>query len=91
MKTKSYLNENIKCYYMHLELNRIQMHWLELKLNCILINVNSIQLDYDSLEIKNNQMQIGGEGIESLLMNMTLEKINYKDISQNTTFHTSLC
>jgi hypothetical protein len=48
-------------------------------------------LDYDSLEIKNNQMQIGGEGIESLLMNMTLEKINYKDISQNTTFHTSLC
>jgi hypothetical protein len=41
--------------------------------------------------MKKNQMKIGGEGIENLLMDMRLEKNNYKDISQNTPFHTSLC
>ncbi len=35
VKTNLYLNENIKYCYMHLEMNWIQMHWLELELNCI--------------------------------------------------------
>jgi hypothetical protein len=41
--------------------------------------------------MKENQMQIGGEGIENLLMNMTVKNNNYKYIFPNTPFHTSLC
>jgi hypothetical protein len=41
--------------------------------------------------MKKNKMQIGGEGIENIVLNMTLENNNYKDIYQNTPFHTPLC
>jgi hypothetical protein len=41
--------------------------------------------------MKENQMQIGGEGIENLLMNMIVKNNYYKYISPNTPFHVSLC
>jgi hypothetical protein len=45
---------------------------LQLELNMHL-NWNSVQLDPNWIELKRNEMQIGGECIESIFFNMVLQ------------------
>ncbi len=62
---KFHLNEYID--ELELNWNSIQCIWIWFKgSNSIIFNLNPIQL-------KRNWMQIGGNGIENLLMNMVLE------------------
>ncbi len=58
---------------MHAPWNSIQFKYMDWNLNWIPIQQFKIQL-------KRNEMQIGGEGIENLLVNAMLEKKLWKDI-----------
>jgi hypothetical protein len=46
---------------------------IELDSDLIELNLNSTKF-YSKIEFKKDEMQIGGEGIENLLMNMVLGK-----------------
>jgi hypothetical protein len=61
VKTKFHLNENIEWHCMQLEFNSIQIHWMEFEFN----------LTFFQIQLKRSGMQIGGEDIESMLVNMT--------------------
>ncbi len=67
---------------MEFELNWIEFKYIEWNLNWIELNFNlttfnsTIGLRFNSIQIqlKRNGIQIGGEGIENIFMNMMLKK-----------------
>ncbi len=65
-----------------IKLNSYMLNGIWIQLNCIWIQLNSSPIQQlDEIQLKRNVMQIGGEGIENLFVNMGLGK---------TPFHASL-
>ncbi len=79
------------CYNTYLYHTPCPLHasWIELYLNT-LIEI-WIDLNWTQNQLENNEMQIGGETIEILLVNIVLEKKTFKNIDlKKTHFHVSL-
>ncbi len=67
-----------------LKLNSITLNEFELNSNSTKLNQ---QLNKDSIKLKKNEMQIGGENIENMFVNMMLEK---KPLKRHKSKNTSL-
>ncbi len=70
-----YLNMLIEIW-IELYLNMLIEIWIELHSNATKIQFNNwvkIQLNWTQNQLENNEMQIGGETIEILLVNIVLE------------------
>ncbi len=69
-------------YASWIKLNAYMLNGIWIQLNCIWMQLNSSSIQQlDKIQLKRNEMQIGGEGIENLFVNMGLGK---------TPFHASL-
>ncbi len=89
VKIKFHLNEDIEWHYMiEIQLNWIEIKYINWNLNWFELNYNSTKLNSNiglrfnwiqiHIQLKKCGMKVGGERIESFLMNMVLGKINRK-------------
>jgi hypothetical protein len=71
VEIKLHLNEDIEWHCMHLELNSNSylLKWIELQSNLIHFN------NWIKIQLKINEMQVGGKDIGFFFTNMVLEKI----------------
>jgi hypothetical protein len=74
MEIKLHLNENIDWHCMHLELNSKSylLKWIELQFNFIQFH------NWIKIQLKINEMQVGGKDIGIFFTNIFLEKITLK-------------
>jgi len=69
--------------WIELYLNMLIEIWIELNSNATKIQFNNwvkIQLNWTQNQLENNEMQIGGETIEILLVNIVLENFFLKTL-----------
>jgi hypothetical protein len=74
VKIRLHLNENIDDIAWNLNWTSIetQLNWIWFRLTWMEFQFNSIQIQF-----KINDMQVGGESIVNILLNVALGKINF--------------